>query len=350
MTHSIETLGPLLLEGSLHETIWGGHRLHAVAGKALPDGAMVGESWETAVESVVRNRPHAGRSLGDLVQEFGADLVGSRAVEIFGQRFPLLTKYIDAHDRLSVQVHPNDEYAATHENGKLGKTETWYVLQVEPGAHLVYGLAREASPDEVRSAIEDTRLEEMLHTFEAHAGDVIYVPAGTIHAIGAGVVLYELQEYSDVTYRLYDYGRLQADGKPRELHVEKGLAVMHYTPAPVERVTPVEREFPGPAGSRRVLVGSRYFMLDELRFSGSASGTTDGSSCHIVSVLAGSCDVESAAGSVPLGLGDTVVLPAALGTYQLSATDAHLLRSTVPVEADADLLAWRAAQGVRFAE
>lgn len=350
MTYSTFTLGPVLLQGSLHETIWGGHQLGMLAGKALPDGATIGESWETAIESAVRNPPYAGSTLGDLVDRFGVDFVGARAAEIFGVRFPLLTKFIDARDRLSVQVHPNDAYAAAHEGGKLGKTEAWYVLHAAPGARLVYGLARASSPEEVRAAIAATRLEDLLNTFEAHAGDVIYVPAGTIHAIGAGIVLYELQEYSDVTYRLYDYGRLQTDGQPRALHVEKGLAVMHFTQPAADRVTRVEVPMAG-SGSRNVLVGSRYFVLEELRLSGDASAATDGSSCHIVSALDGVCEVETdGAGPVRLALGDTVVLPARLGAYRLRTYSARLLRSYVPLESDAGLRAWRASQSAIAAE
>lgn len=349
MTHSTESLGPLLLEGSLHETIWGGSHLRTVAGKALPEGASVGESWETAIESVVRNSPHAGTTLGDLVARFGSKLVGTRSVAVFGPRFPLLTKFIDARDRLSVQVHPNDEYAAAYENGKLGKTETWYVLYAEPGACLVYGLSRDTSPAEVRAAIAETRLEQLLHTVEARAGDVLYVPAGTVHAIGAGIVLYELQEYSDVTYRLYDYGRLQADGKPRELHVQRALDVMRYAKAPNDRAEPVPIASDA-GGSRRILVGSHYFVLEELRSQDSAGGATDGSSCHIVSVLDGACEVASAAGSVRLSLGDTVVLPASLGAYRCAGSGFRLVRSYVPERSDPALLAWRAAQSATFEE
>ena len=350
MPQTIETPGPLLLEGSLHETIWGGRRLAEVAGKRLPDGARVGESWETAVESIVRNGPYRGNTLGELTRLFGAALVGSRAIELFGHRFPLLTKFMDAQDQLSVQVHPNDDYAAAHENGKLGKTETWYVLSAMPGAQLVYGLAHDCQPEEVRAAIEASRLEGLLNTFEAREGDVIYVPAGTIHAIGAGIVLYELQEYSDVTYRLYDYGRLQSNGMPRELHIDKGLDVMRYTKLPEERATPVEVAFSGDAGSRRVLSGSRYFVLEELDFDGQASGATDGTSCHILSILSGDCTIESDADAVHLTLGDTVVVPAAVGASPVVGEQARLLRSYVPMEDDFGLSAWRQAQDSTYLE
>ena len=199
-------------------------------GKSLPDGALVGESWETAVESVVCNAPYTGMTLGEMTARLGESLLGHRAVAMFGQRFPLLAKFIDARQWLSVQVHPDDVYAAAHEHGKLGKTEMWYILHAEAGAQVVYGLKREASRDEVRAAIQRNRLEDLLHMAEVTAGDVIFVPAGTVHAIGGGITLYELQEYSDVTYRLYDYGRLQANGQPRELHIDASLEVMRMVP------------------------------------------------------------------------------------------------------------------------
>src|SRR5260370_3532228 len=266
MTHHAPSqlpASPLLLDGSLHETIWGGRRLAAVAGKRLPDGALIGESWETAIESVVRNAPYSGETLGAIVERYGEALLGWRAVEVFGRRFPLLTKFIDAQQQLSVQVHPDDTYAALHEGGKLGNAECWYILQAEPGARLVHGLRRLATLAEVEAAISATRLEELLHTFEAHAGDVIFVPAGTVHAIGGGIVLYELQEYSDVTYRLYDYGRLQANGQPRELHIERGLAVLHAGPSAATHAMPLELPPDSGLALHRVLVACDYFILEE---------------------------------------------------------------------------------------
>ena len=345
-----DTLGPLLLQGRLQPTLWGGRHLASVAGKSLPEGATIGESWETAVESVVRAGPHEGATLGALVDHFGERLVGTRAIEVFGLRFPLLTKFLDARQPLSVQVHPNDEYAAAHENGKLGKTETWYILHADPGARLVYGLSRDVSRDDVQRAIANTCLEDLLYTFEARAGDVIFVPAGTVHAIGAGIILYELQEYSDVTYRLYDYGRLQPDGTPRELHVEKGLDVMRYRRLEVERVTPVPVAPPNGAGTRRILVACHYFVEEELCLRGEADAATDGTSCHIITVLSGSARLRSTRGDFLLALGDTAVVPASAGAYSLWSDDARLLRSYVPLAGDSNLEAWRAHQSMFILE
>jgi mannose-6-phosphate isomerase len=331
-------LGPIQLRASLHETIWGGENLRALAGKDVPPGKRIGESWETALDAVAINQPYAGQTLGALTEEHGEALLGARAREVFGARFPLLTKFIDAQAQLSVQVHPNDEYAAAHEGGKLGKTEVWYILHAEPGAQVVYGLSHEATEDEVRRAIAANTLEAMLHGVTVQPGDVIFVPAGTVHAIGAGIALYELQEYSDITYRLYDYGRLQADGRPRELHIEQGLAVMRYQPHAMERVTPLERD------GRRILVGCRYFVLEELALSGELAGTIRPTSCQIITVLAGQCAIMSPAGDVTLGHGETAVLPASLGAHTLTGNDARVLRAWVPDSDDADLAAWLAAQ------
>src|SRR5258706_6316215 len=293
MTDTARAIVLLPLVGALHKTCGGGRARAERGGRALPADAVIGESWETADESLVREGPYAGESLAALVARLGVDLLGWRSVAVYGRRFPLLTKFIDAREQLSVQVHPDDAYAARHEHGKLGKTETWYVLHAEPGAQLIYGFARATSSDEVRRAIEQTRLEPLLHSFAPRPGDVIFVPPGTVHAIGGGILLYELQEYSDVTYRLYDYGRLQADGRPRELHVARALEVLRYSPPPAVRATPLEAVPYGADGSRRMLVACRYFVEEELRVAGHVADTTTPASCQILTCLGGACTIEA---------------------------------------------------------
>lgn len=331
-------LGPIQLSASLHETIWGGEKLRSIAGKDVPEGGRVGEAWETALEAIATNAPYAGQTLGWLTEHYGVNLIGSRAQAVFGTRFPLLAKFLDAHAQLSVQVHPNDDYAAAHEGGKLGKTEVWYILHAEPGAQIVYGLRQQATQSEVRQAIATNTLENLLHSVAVQAGDVVFVPAGTVHAIGDGVALYELQEYSDITYRLYDYGRLQADGRPRDLHIEQGLAVMRYAPPIGEFVTPLEQ------GMRRVLVGCHYFVLEEVTLAGDLAGTIRPGSCQIVTVLSGRCEISSPSGNVTLVHGETAVLPATLGVHTLLGSDTRLLRAWVPEPDDTHLAAWRAIQ------
>jgi len=351
-------LGAVKLRASLHETIWGGRRLANLAGKQLPPNTRIGEAWETALDAVAETPPFTGKTLGDLVNSHGEALLGARAMAVYGKHFPLLTKFIDANSWLSVQVHPDDAYAAAHEGGKLGKTETWYILHAAPDAQIVYGMRAAASPDEVRAAIATNRLEDLLHTVAVQAGDVVFVPAGTVHAIGAGVALYELQEYSDVTYRLYDYGRAQANGQPRELHVEQGLAVMRYEPPAVTRVTPVAQPTADAGTTRRTLAACHYFVLDELTINGGFNSAARPGSVQIISVLEGSCAIAPAqergqdgdddADVVMLGLGETAILPAAMSACILYGDSARLARSYVPEQDDHALLAWRAAQTVDF--
>jgi mannose-6-phosphate isomerase len=338
-------LGPIHLRSSLHPTIWGGRNLTRLAGKQLPEGKKIGESWETATDTVALNAPYTGQTLGALVAEYGEALIGSRAVAVFGMRFPLLAKFIDAQDQLSVQVHPDDAWASAHENGEFGKTEAWYILQADDGAEIVYGLKQAATEEVIRRAIAENSLESYLRRVTVRAGDVILVPAGMVHAICAGIVLYELQEYSDITYRLYDYGRLQPDGQPRDLHIEQSLAVMRYTPPEFDRVQPVAIA-DATSGQRRVLVGCRYFVEEEARIAGEAPGLERPSSCQILTVLQGSCEVAWAGGEVLVGLGETAVLPASIGPYQLRAGFARVLRSYVPEDDDDLLQQWRAAQSV----
>jgi mannose-6-phosphate isomerase len=340
MEESAGPLGPIQLRACLHETLWGGRNLAALAGKVLPPEASIGESWETELRNVACNQPYAGRTLEALSAVFGERLYGSRARQVYGPRFPLLAKFIDAQQQLSVQVHPDDIYAAAHEDGKLGKTEVWYILHAQPGGSIVYGMRRPTDSDEVRSAIAAHRLEELLHVLPVTAGDVIFVPAGTVHAIGAGVVLYELQEYSDITYRLYDYGRLQADGTPRTLHVEQALAVMDYTPPTMTKARPVDHS----SASGRVLAACRYFVLEEQRLHGPLIGRSDGASCEIVTMLQGRLSVTGPGGSCVLGLGETAVLPAAMGECRLQGEHARFARSYVPHADAAALSAWTSAQ------
>ena len=229
---------PLLLEGSLHETIWGGQGLEIV-GKRPPAGAASVNPGRPPWRASCAWARTVWRTLGELVDEWGEQLIGWRARAVYGPRFPLLTKFIDAHEWLSVQVHPDDAYAARHEGGKLGKTRCGSCCAREAGRAARFGLKRAASPAEVRAVIAATHLEELLCTFEPRPGDVVFVPAGPSTPLAAASCSYELQEYSDVTYRLYDYGRIQADGRPRALHVARALDVMRFAPhAPARVVTP----------------------------------------------------------------------------------------------------------------
>jgi mannose-6-phosphate isomerase len=336
---------PIKLAASLHETLWGGRRLERVGWKQLPSrDVAIGEAWETEISTIAQNQPYTGKTLGQLVEELGVALLGEQAIAIYGTRFPLLAKFIDANAKLSVQVHPDDMYAAQYENGKLGKTECWYILAAEAGATIVHGFKAPTSYAEVSKAIEEVTLEELLHEEVVAAGDVIFVPPGTVHAIGSGVMLYELQEYSDITYRMYDYGRLTAAGTLRELHVEKSLDVTHFGASSKVKVLPVS--LPGGYGYEdRCLVACQYFVVREIVLKrvgntfGYMKGRTEGS-CLILTSLSAEVQVrygDSLKYAEKLSRGQTMVLPAALGNYCIEGTGA-LVFSYVPAPGDE---AWR---------
>ncbi|GCE27971.1 mannose-6-phosphate isomerase [Dictyobacter alpinus] len=336
---------PIRLHSSLHETIWGGRRLERDHWKTLPaDNSLIGESWETEVSTIVQNGAYENKTLAAVVEDAGEDFLGTQAVAIFGKRFPLLAKFIDANGQLSVQVHPKDEYAHAFEGGKLGKTEFWYILDAEPGASIVHGFKAATNPDEVRQAIESVKLEELMHNEPVKAGDIVFVPAGTVHAIGSGIVLYELQEYSDVTYRMYDYGRLTASGKPRELHIERSLDVSDYTVSPQIKMHPVEISNT-PEYSERCLVACNYFVTREVQLRGGArNGTTEGS-CIILTSLGADARVaygENLGQSEAFNRGQTVVLPATLGDFRIEG-EGSLLFSYVPASNDSAWQAWKIA-------
>ncbi len=222
-------LYPLSFRPSLHEKVWGGHRIEAFKGLPSTD-RPVGESWEISAvpgkESVVAGGPLAGRSLASLVEEYGAALLGNGFQERFGGEFPLLLKFIDAAGDLSVQVHPDDVLAAR--SGARGKTEMWYVVDAAPDASLLVGFSRRITPEECLRRAQDGSIVEVLARHAIRPGDVFFLPAGRIHAICRGAFVAEIQQSSDITYRVFDYGRAGLDGKPRPLHVAEALEALDF--------------------------------------------------------------------------------------------------------------------------
>ena len=222
-------LYPMLFEPNLHQIVWGGSRL--VQWKGLPDQEHIGESWEvSAVESspsVVANGGYKGLSLPDVVATDPEGILGRSVARHYGKKMPLLVKFIDARNDLSIQVHPDDAMAQ-REHGKMGKTEMWYILDAEPGASIYSGFRKSLTPDEYKRMVADGTITDALAKHEAHAGDVFYIPAGRVHAICGGIMLAEVQQSSDVTYRIFDYNRPGLDGKPRELHTELAARALNY--------------------------------------------------------------------------------------------------------------------------
>ncbi|NTU83827.1 MAG: mannose-6-phosphate isomerase [Chloroflexales bacterium] len=329
-------LTPLCTECKLVAPIWGGSRLAAWLNLPEPRPARIGETWQVFDTNLVTTGPFRGRSLADLAAEHGPALVGTRTAARYGADLPLLAKFIDANERLSIQVHPDDRYAHSREahTGFHGKTEAWYILEAVPGATVTYGLSRSCTRDEFAAAVARGSVEAMLCQLPVAPGDVIFVPAGTLHAINAGIVLFEIQQKSDLTYRVYDYGRLDAKtGLPRELHLAKALEVSSFDPTPGGKVAPLPLS-PG----RDLLIACPYFALERWSSNAPMAGATDPGTLEILTVIGGRGELGWPAGSLPLARGDSVVLPATFGDWTITPGLGAftLLRAYVP---DLDTLA-----------
>lgn len=315
---------PLLFTPLYRRYIWGGRRFAAAFGRPLPPGDDYAESWEVVDrgrdQSVVRAGPFAGTSLGDLVRDHGTALFGRSPPPAF----PLLFKFLDANRVLSVQVHPDDVRAARLDPPDRGKTEAWYVVAAEPGSRIYAGLRKGVDQVALAAAIRSGACEGVLHSFAPVAGDCVFIPAGTVHAIGAGLLVAEIQQSSDVTYRLFDWNRTGPDGRPRPLHVEAGVeAVTRFGP-----VDPVRPECLSDRAVRR-LVGCEYFVLDEVRPASTwRCGGDD--RCHILAVIAGEARLPERWGLPTIGAGDCLLLPASAGEQEIVAAGATVLHVTVP--------------------
>ncbi len=302
-------LYPLRFDPILRRYLWGGRRLGTELGKPVGPEENCAESWEVvdhgSDQSTVRFGPLAGVGLGELVRRHGEDLLGRHHPQ---PRFPLLLKFLDAARVLSVQVHPNDQQAARLDPPGSGKSEAWHVLDAEPDAVIYAGLKRGVDRTTLAQAVREGRCQELLHVVHPRAGDCLFLPAGTVHALGAGLVVAEIQQSSDITFRLYDWNRVGPDGKARELHVEQALEVIDFERGPVEPLSPQPLDQPG--GSR--LVECEKFVLDRWELESPVQAGGEGR-CHILSVVEGRVEVEGDPAEGPLERGDTVLLPAALG-------------------------------------
>lgn len=218
-------LYPLFFEPVYKNIIWGGRKFETYFKRTIPDG-NVAESWEICCHqngmSIIKNGPLQGKTLDEVIKLYKKEILGEKY-----DKFPLLIKLIDANDKLSIQVHPHDEYSKRVEN-QLGKTEMWYVIDAKEGAKLVYGLKKGTTRESLKKTIEENTIEELLNFVSVEKGDIIFIPSGTVHAILDGLLLAEIQQNSDITYRLYDWNRVDKDGKKRELHIDKALDVIDY--------------------------------------------------------------------------------------------------------------------------
>lgn len=324
-------LPPLVTERRLVEPIWGGTRLAAWLDLPEPRPTRLGEVWQVYDANAVVGGPWAGHTLAALAREHGAAFVGERVMAHYGADVPLLAKFIDAADRLSIQVHPDDAYAHRVEahTGFHGKTEAWYILDAVPSATVIYGLKQPLSREAFAAAVAAGAVEELMAHLPVAPGDVVFVPAGTLHAINAGIMLFEIQQKSDLTYRVYDYGRLDPKtGRPRELHLEKALEVSRFTPAPQGVIRPLAL-----TPDRDLLVACSAFALERWRvIEQRAELHVDPASFEILTVIEGTGVIEPRDmpdQSVTVKRGDSVVLPASLGLCRLEGA-MTVLRAYVP--------------------
>ncbi|MFN8471483.1 MAG: type I phosphomannose isomerase catalytic subunit [Anaerolineae bacterium] len=324
---TVQHLSPIQLEPKLDCRLWGGSALGPFVGLASPPPNLA-EIWLVYEDNRVVGGPHDGAMLKDLVGLYGPALVGTRSFDRWGEDFPLLAKFIDAADDLSVQVHPDDEYAHAVEaaTGFHGKTEAWHILQATPEAAVIHGFTSRTDREQFADAVARGTALDTLRVVPVQAGDTIFVPAGTMHAINAGVMLFEIQEKSDLTYRVYDYDRRDAQGQLRDLHIDKALAVTNFDTAAPAKLAAVPL-----APGRSLLVECPYFVMERWEMSEATSLATDAATFEILTVIGGAVDVVSEDGVVHLPRGHAVVLPATLGAYQLvPAPDVTLLRCYVP--------------------
>lgn len=324
---------PLEFVPILKRRRWGGRRLGTVLGKPIGDGDDWGESWEIADhgedQSRVADGPYKGRPLNQLLAEQGTELLGRH--QGLGQ-FPLLVKYLDAHDRLSVQVHPDDDLARRFNPEEYGKTEAWVVLQAEPGGCVYAGLKEGIDRNRLNDALAAGSVEDCLHRVDVQLGDCLYLPAGTVHALGEGLLLAEIQQSSDLTFRLYDWGRLDQTGHPRPLHIEEALQCIDFGRGPVNPVSP--RPLTSPLSGRgerddgphRVeeLVRSEFFVMHRHRAAEPFTMPHDGR-FHILMSLSGEAELVCGEDSRSVQAGGTVLLPASAERARLVPTDGELL-------------------------
>ena len=327
---------PIRFDPLFRRKPWGGRRLSTLLGKALPGTGPIVESWElvslAGAESLVRDEPLAGSSLGELTRDWGTDLLGQ--ARLVDGRFPLLIKYLDARENLSVQVHPKP--AADDPGGARGgvKHECWYVVHAEPGAKLYVGLKAGVTAADVAGAMNTPALVGLLRDWEGRAGECYYLPSGTLHALGAGLVVAEVQTPSDITYRAYDWGRVDEAGKARELHVTESVANIRYDVG-ADEIRPAARPIVGGVGAGRRLMACERFAVDHYTAAGLQGYPLQPGTMRIWMVLRGAgCLTRTRDPHTfrcPFQTGDTVLIPAECGDTRLDlAGPAEWLEASVP--------------------
>ncbi|WP_268847655.1 type I phosphomannose isomerase catalytic subunit [Flavobacterium aestivum] len=305
---------PLQFEAILKERIWGGEKLKSVLNKPITS-SITGESWElSTVEgdvSVIANGDYKGKTLTDLINEYPNEVLGTAVYKRFGNQFPLLFKYLDAREDLSIQVHPNDELAKKRHNS-FGKTEMWYIMQADQDARIIVGFKEDSSSKEYLEHLENNTLVSILDDVKVKSGDVFFLETGTVHAIGAGLVVAEIQQTSDITYRLYDFDRKDAQGNTRELHVDLALDAINYNKVNTFK------EYTKEVNKSNTIVDCPYFTTNFLPLDGEKTMHRTGETFTVFMCIEGSFEIEYNTVKYNYKKGDTVLIPAAMNEFSLS--------------------------------
>ncbi len=305
---------PIRFKPYFKSVIWGGERICKYKDMEQPQD-KIGESWEISAvegqESVVSEGPYKGMRLTELIERFGSELLGSKVFDRYDGQFPLLIKLIDANDNLSVQVHPDDRLAKER-HGSLGKSEMWYIISADEGAKIYSGLNREMTPAEYVRRVKDGSIEEVLAMHDSRPGDVYFLPAGRVHAIGAGNFLAEIQESSDITYRIYDYGRRDAKGNTRELHTEQAKDAIDYTYYENYKSEPADDSV-----ADAVIAECEHFTVNRVLLDGEMELHLSKDSFTVLMCLEGDVELGYEDGEMIIKTGDTVLVPATMNSVNL---------------------------------
>ena len=305
---------PLQFEPILKERIWGGEKLKTILNKPITS-KITGESWElSTVEgdiSVVANGELKGKSLMELINEMPNEILGTEVYKRFGKQFPLLFKYLDAREDLSIQVHPNDKLAKERHNS-FGKTEMWYVTQADDDARIIVGFKENSSKEEYLKHLNDKTLLSILDTVQAKPGDVFFLETGTVHAIGAGLVIAEIQQTSDITYRLYDFDRKDAQGNTRELHVDLALDAINYNKVDTQK------KYETKTNTSNVMVDCPYFTTNFLPLENKLEVAKSGETFTVYMCIEGSFEIEYDGFKNTYKKGDTILVSAEISAFVLS--------------------------------
>ncbi len=316
-------LYPLLVERKFVYRLWGGRRIIEWLNLPEPDLTNIGETWEVFERNPVRNGSLTGQTLEQVTQHYQEELVGTHVLEQYGVEFPILIKFLDANQDLSIQVHPDDTYAHVHEpeTGFHGKTESWYILNASEDAAVIHGLQRRVSREKFRQAAQENTLEQYIRYTPVKPGDVVFTPPGTLHAINAGLLLFEVQQKSDITYRVYDYGRRDpATGEQRELHLDKALDVLRLSPYPKPKTTTVALDAPF---ERTLLAACKHFAMEHWHLPTSQMLLSNHQSMNILTVIEGRGSITWESMTLDLTVGDSVIIPATLGSYVLTPASSN---------------------------